>query len=476
MEGLFSYSGRRYIFGVHGWSGYERRRFRRRHIRRRNDGNRAIPTLGTITLESVTHHERLLEAFYELRREGGTAPGVDRLTFSDYSPSEIADVLRGVARSIRAGAYRPTPARRVSIPKANGGRRVLRIRTVVDRTVGKALARALTPLIDPRFAETSFGFRPGRSHLQMLAAIEARMIATDAWVLALDDVRQAFDNVPIDRSVSNYRALLSDSALVELIDSVLRGHEGAERQRGIDQGCPFSPLTLNVLLDVILDRPLLADRDSSPFYARYADNIAFVCGNEGVPEGERARQQAQEALQTHGLELKGQDGPPVDLTRNGTRATLLGFQISKQNDRLQFELEDQAWHNLREKLEEAHFNDRPGLTARSIVRGWMLGHAPALETDAETVILQRIRHTLRETGLRYEVPEESLRESSRGAREQWERLCSQAQRSPRGQQADRRSAPRAVHQPVVLDTSETAEADDSVLPSNAAVAESSAPF
>ena len=138
---MTAYTGRGYYFGVHGWSGYELRRFRRRNARSRHETNRPAPTLDTISLEDAIHHERLLEAFSELRREGGPAPGVDGLRFSDFSASEIAEVARGTARRIREGRYRPQPARPVPIPKASGGRRILRIRTVVDRMVGKALAR-----------------------------------------------------------------------------------------------------------------------------------------------------------------------------------------------------------------------------------------------------------------------------------------------------------------------------------------------
>jgi RNA-directed DNA polymerase len=467
------YHGRqRYVFAKHGWPDVLRRRRRRRAQRRQPQCGTSIPTLQTISLCDATHHERLLEAYDDLRREGGPAPGIDGLTFADYGTSEIAGVLRATWRSIQEGTYRPAPPRIVRKRKRGGGHRTLRLRTIVDRTVGKALARALTPLIDPLFLETSFGFRPGRSHLQLLAALEARMIETDAWVLFIDDIRQAFDNVPIAISVSNYRILLADSALVNLIEVVLRGDDGPLRERGIDQGCPFSPLTLNVFLNETLDRPILTDRDS-PSHYRYADNVVCACG--GVPEGERALQNVREALQTHGLELKGQDGPPVDLTRNEARASLLGFQISKQDGRIRYELEDHAWQDLKDGLEEAHLSDRPGLTAQAVARGWTAGHAPALATDAETV-LRRIKRVLREAGLRYEVPEHLLRDCIRRTAEQWERIRSQALRSLVEPQwnSSQRSAPRAVYQTV--SSQEVTDADDSVTPSDTVDAESSAPF
>lgn len=75
-----------------------------------------------------------------MSREGRRAPGIDGLTFSDYSRGEIAGVLRATWRSILEGTYRPAPPRLVRMPK-RGGHRMIRLRTIVDRAVGKALAR-----------------------------------------------------------------------------------------------------------------------------------------------------------------------------------------------------------------------------------------------------------------------------------------------------------------------------------------------
>jgi retron-type reverse transcriptase len=408
-----------------------------------------VSTLHSITLRDVAHHERLLAAYGELRRKGGRAPGADGLAFDDLSRAEVAGVLRSIWRRIDDGTYRPAPARRQRIPKRGGGHRTLNIRTIFDRAVGKALALTLSPLLDPLFFPTSFGFRPNLSHLEMLAAIETRLVATDSWVLAIDDIRQAFDYVPIATAVSNYRRLLGDCDLVRLIEAVLRGHSGHQRSRGIDQGCPFSPVTLNVVLHDILDRPLSTDRDLPPLY-RYADNLAFACN--GVPEGGRALQRARETLQAYGFELKGQDGPPVDLRQPDTHAHLLGFRISRQNGRAKYELGDEAYEELRDELEQAHLSDQPGLTARAVAQGWLWGHAPALETDAEAGVIRRTLNTAGRAGLRGELSESLLRDSIGRAREHWEATRSRAMQArpmiPDEDSLMIRSAPRAGDPPV----------------------------
>jgi RNA-directed DNA polymerase len=456
---MTAYQGRRYVFAIHGRSQYLRRRLQR--CRPERSGPAAEnPAFQTMSLHDVANHERLIEAYDELRRGGGTAPGVDGLTFVNLGRSEVANVLRGVWRAIHEGTYRPQPPRRVRVPKRGGGHRVLRLRTIFDRAVGKALARALTPLLDRIFGPRIFGFRPQRSHLEMLAAIEAEMMRSNRWVLAVDDIRRAFDTVPIAEAVSKYRNLLGDPALVTLIEAVLRGYQGQRRIRGIDQGCPFSPLTLNVFLNDILDRPLRAHRELPPLY-RYADNLAFECG--GVPEGERALQRAQAALQAHGLELKQQDGPPVDLRQPRAGINLLGFRITRRNDRLRFELENEAWQDLMDAMEQAHLSSRPGQTARSIVRGWVWGHAAAFETDAETATLRSLRSTLARTGLLDEVTDGVAQEVMRQAHAQWELLRSRAQEVPLIDSGSdlllTRCAPRAGDDPVF--SQENTEADDS---------------
>ena len=106
------------------------------------------------------------------------APGIDGMRIEDFpvfaqQHSAVAPALLYLRASVRSwesirqtlenGTYRPHPVRRVMIPKPDGGERALGIPTILDRVIQQAMAQVLTPIFDPFFSESSFGFRPRRS-------------------------------------------------------------------------------------------------------------------------------------------------------------------------------------------------------------------------------------------------------------------------------------------------------------------------
>jgi retron-type reverse transcriptase len=220
----------------------------------------------------------------------------------------------------------------VAIPKSDGGRRVLRIRNLCDRIVAAALNDALSPYWETVFFPGSMGFRPGRGVWTLLAELEAVMVRADRWVLAIDDIRQAFDNVRIADLLADHRTHVPDCSLLALIEVVLRA--GESRERGIDQGSSYSPTALNVRLHHAHDLDLHQDRTFPPWF-RYADNLVYLC--LGVSEGHQAWEKARYLLTPAGFSLKGKDGPPAD-RRQGQQAPLLGFCLRRKKDELSYDL------------------------------------------------------------------------------------------------------------------------------------------
>ena len=360
-----------------GWH-YERRRERRR---------RQLGRVGwRLHLEQIGDRDRLFECYQLLEREGGPGPGIDGVSPLDLSPGEAGDLVGALSKALLSGTYRPQEVRLVEIPKPGTNEfRTLKIGTVADRIVGKALHMAWGPLWEQRFLDSSYGFRLGRSTWMLLAKLEAEMRRQDRWVLAIDDVRKAFDNVPIDPVVELHADALSKleqkgltkkerKKSLRLVEKVLRGHDDT-RSRGIDQGGPYSPSALNVLLHYTLDLPMVAQSGTKPRWSRYADNVAYLA--KCVSEGEQSLARASQLLGPLEMSLKGKDGVS-DLT-NGEQVQLLGFTLQKKGDRISYGIGQGAWDSLEQSLLRAHTETNPPSTARQAVLGWVGSLGPAFE-------------------------------------------------------------------------------------------------
>jgi RNA-directed DNA polymerase len=177
-----------------------------------------------------------------------------------------------LARQLREGCFVPTPVRRVTIPKPDGGTRELGIPTVVDRLVQQAVLQVLQPLFDPTFSEHSYGFRPGRSAHQALRAAQ-RYVSEGKGVVVDVDLEKFFDRVNHDVLMGRLAKRIEDKRLLKLIRGFLNAGvmlNGVviERYEGTPQGGPLSPLLANVLLDEV-DKEL--ERRGHAF-VRYADD------------------------------------------------------------------------------------------------------------------------------------------------------------------------------------------------------------
>ena len=119
------------------------------------------PALHDGLLERVMDRNNLRRAWRQVKANRG-APGVDGMTVDEF-PAFAREHWPSIRQALLDGSYSPQPVRRVEIPKPSGrGVRLLGIPTVLDRLIAQAIQQVLTPIFDPDFSESSFGFRPRR--------------------------------------------------------------------------------------------------------------------------------------------------------------------------------------------------------------------------------------------------------------------------------------------------------------------------
>jgi group II intron reverse transcriptase/maturase len=221
-------------------------------------------------MEEIVSRGNMMAAYSRVVSNKG-APGVDDMPVTALKGYLQKEWPR-IREELLAGTYRPQPVRKVDIPKPGGGTRMLGIPTVLDRLIQQAAHQVLSPLFDPGFSKSSYGFRPGRSAHQAVKAARQHVENGLRWVVDID-LEKFFDRVHHDTLMSLVKRKVADRAVLSLMDSylkagILEGGVTTARVEGTPQGGPISPLLSNILLDE-LDKEL--ERRGHKF-CRYADD------------------------------------------------------------------------------------------------------------------------------------------------------------------------------------------------------------
>jgi group II intron reverse transcriptase/maturase len=207
------------------------------------------------------------------RNKGHRTAGVDGITVRKIAHGEGIDpFLSRLRAELRTRSYRPSPARRVLIPKPGqpGKYRPLGIPTVKDRIVQAALKNVLEPIFEADFYPVSYGFRPGKSvfgaleHLRMLlrpwreAETEAQRRLPYQWAIE-GDIRGCFDHIDHHALMVRVRRRVGDPKVCQLItvflkSGVMSGEQYTRTDFGTPQGGILSPLLANIALSAIEER------------------------------------------------------------------------------------------------------------------------------------------------------------------------------------------------------------------------------
>ena len=261
------------------------------------DGDRrraTQPALHEDLMEAVLWPANLHRAWRRVKSNRG-APGIDGLRIEDF-PAYVRERWPAIRQSLYDGRYQPQPVRRVIIPKTGGGERALGIPTVLDRVIQQAIAQVMTPIFDPEFSASSYGFRPKRSAHGALKQARADLRA--GYRIAVDlDLAKFFDDVDHDILMARVARRIGDKRLLALIGRYLRAgvlinDDIQPSELGTPQGGPLSPLLANILLDD-LDREL--EGRGLSIIGRFlswtngcADGCACAIGNSGASPERRS--------------------------------------------------------------------------------------------------------------------------------------------------------------------------------------------
>jgi RNA-directed DNA polymerase len=220
---------------------------------------------------------------YEKVRANKGAPGVDEVSIGEFE-KDLKNNLYRIWNRMSSGSYFPPPVRAVEIPKPHGdGVRVLGVPTVADRIAQTVVARELERTVEKIFHDDSYGYRPGRSALDAVAACRKRCWKTD-WVIDLD-IQSFFDSVRWDLLLTAVAAN-TDLPWVLLyvrrwLAAPLQRPDGTvqRRDRGPPQGSAVSPVLANLFLHYAFDS-WMAKTFPAVRFERYVDDVVVHCASE----------------------------------------------------------------------------------------------------------------------------------------------------------------------------------------------------
>ena len=302
----------------------------------------------------------VLDTALAAQRHNGGQAGVDGQTLASIhaDPARRQQWLDRLQKELRTQSYRPSPVRRVMIPKKGGGERPLGIPTVKDRVVQTAVAMLLMPIWEADFHPRSYGFRPKRRAHQAIEAINHAVRQGYGEIIDAD-LSKYFDTIPHRELMKAVARRVRDGSVLRLIKSWLRapvaeeGKDGTKRvtpnRRGTPQGGVISPLLANLYLNP-LDHGVNEKTSGQARMVRYADDFVIACR---AGKSQEVVRRLKKWLTAKGLTLNEAKTRLVNIREQGIN--FLGFNLTWRRSRrgrgyLHVEPNQKSRRALREKL------------------------------------------------------------------------------------------------------------------------------
>lgn len=326
---------------------------------------------GVLTLfEKILSRNNLNQAYLQVVRNKGAA-GVDGMTYDQLLPY-LKENREELLSQLRIGSYKPSPVRRVEIPKPNGDKRKLGIPTVIDRMLQQAINQVLQPIFETEFSDNSFGFRPKRS--AQMAIIQAKSYYEQGFKYVVDiDMKAYFDTVNHDKLMYLIGKKVKDKQVLRLIrrylmSGIMENGLVHPSEEGTPQGGNLSPLLSNIYLNEF-DR-LLESRSHK--FVRYADDCNVYVKSKRA--GQRVMSNAIEFLEG---ELKLIVNREKSAVGSPLKRKFLGFCLLPTKKGVKIRPHNKAKITVKQKLKKITKRNRGRSVAvlfkeiKQLMNGWI---------------------------------------------------------------------------------------------------------
>ena len=297
-------------------------------------------------LELILDDNNLNNAISRVVRNEGSG-GIDKMSVFE-GRNYFQKHKEEIKNALRNREYKPSPIRRVEIPKPDGGNRKLGIPIVVDRIIQQAIAQVLTPIYEEQFSNSSYGFRPNRDcHMAIKKSLE---YINDGYKYVVDmDLEKFFDKVNHDKLMQVLNNTIKDGDVLSiirkfLVSGVMVNGVLIDTLEGTPQGGPLSPLLSNVILNE-LDKEL---EKRELRFVRYADDCNIYV--KSIRSAQRVYESIKSFIENK-LYLKvNESKSKVDIVTNDIKFLGFGFYYSTRHNEIRVKVHHKSVKRIKDKI------------------------------------------------------------------------------------------------------------------------------
>lgn len=224
--------------------------------------------------------ELLLLCHKEL--DGKKATGLDGVTKAEYEEN-LEENIEQLEKELQNMSYKPSPAKRVYIPKANGKMRGLAIAIYEDKIVQMAMKKIIEAIFETKFLNCMYGFRPNRNCHKAIKEL-GRTIENKKVSYVVDaDIKGGFDHVNWEWLIKCLEQHIGDKRMIRLIKrflkvGIIENNIYMKSTEGTPQGSILSPVLANIYMHYVLslwfEKKIKTNFKGESYIIIYADDFA----------------------------------------------------------------------------------------------------------------------------------------------------------------------------------------------------------